>query len=98
MSPPVIGAIGIVILLLFFVMEMPIAISMAVVGFIGFSLLTSFNAGLSVLARDVYTQFSAYTLTAITTFITMGCYAYATGITTRLYDTSYRWVDRKSVV
>ncbi|OGC95560.1 MAG: C4-dicarboxylate ABC transporter permease [candidate division Zixibacteria bacterium RBG_16_53_22] len=94
MSPPVIGAIGVVILLLFFVLEMPIAISMAVVGFIGFSLLTSFNAGLSVLARDVYTQFSAYTLTAITTFITMGCYAYATGITGRLYDASYKWVGQ----
>jgi len=94
MSPPVIGAIGIVILLLFFVMEMPIAFSMAVVGFVGFSLLTSFNAGLSIIARDVYNEFSAYTLTAITTFITMGCYAYATGITTRLYDTSYRWVGQ----
>jgi C4-dicarboxylate transporter DctM subunit len=67
---------------------------MALVGFVGFTFLTSFNAGLSILARDVYEQLSAYTLTAITTFVTMGCYAYATGITARLYDVSYKWVGQ----
>jgi C4-dicarboxylate transporter DctM subunit len=94
MSPPEIGLIGIIVLLIFFALEMPIAFSMALVGFVGFSFLTSFNAGLSILARDVYEQLSAYTLTAITTFVTMGCYAYATGITARLYDASYKWVGQ----
>jgi C4-dicarboxylate transporter DctM subunit len=94
MSPSEIGLIGIIVLLIFFALEMPIAFSMALVGFVGFTFLTSFNAGLSILARDVYEQLSAYTLTAITTFVTMGCYAYATGITARLYDASYKWVGQ----
>lgn len=94
MNPPLAGVVGIIVLLVFFVLEMPIAFSMALVGFVGFSLLTSFNAGLSILARDVYEQMSAYTLTAITTFVTMGCYAYATGITGRLFDACYNWVGQ----
>lgn len=91
MSPLVIGAIGIAIMVLFFMLEMPIAFSMALVGFVGFSLLTNLHAGLSILARDIFQEFSGYTLTTITTFILMGCYAHATGITTRLFDTSYKW-------
>jgi C4-dicarboxylate transporter DctM subunit len=92
MSPLLVGIIGIVVLLFFFVIEMPISFSMALVGFLGFSLLTSFNAGFSILARDVWDSMSSFNLTAITTFVAMGCYAYATGITGRLFDTCYKWV------
>src|SRR5680860_312571 len=94
MSPLVIGLIGIVVMLLLFVLEMPIAFSMALVGFVGFSLLTSLNAGLSILSRDIFEEFSGYTLTTITTFVAMGSYAHATGITGRLFDTSYKWAGQ----
>lgn len=89
-----VGLIGIGVLLIFFVLEMPIAFSMALVGLIGFCYLTSLNAGLSILARDILDQFSTYTLTAITTFVLMGTFAFATGITTRVYDASYKWAGQ----
>ncbi len=94
MSDLLIGIIGIAVLLLLFLLEMPIAFSMALVGFVGFCILTSFHAGLNILARDVYTQFSNYSLTPLVTFILMGNYAFATGITSRLYDASYKWVGQ----
>ena len=89
-----IGIIGIVVLLVFFVLEMPIAIAMALVGFIGLCILSSVHGGLNLLARDIYLQFSVYSLTAITSFVMMGCYAFATGITSRLYDASYKWAGQ----
>lgn len=94
MSNALVGIIGIVMLLVLFIIEMPIAFAMAIVGFAGFSFLTSLDGGLSILARDIYSQFTEYTLTAITTFVAMGSFAFATGITTRLFDASYKLVGQ----
>jgi len=92
MSDLLIGMVGIIILLILFVMEMPIAFAMALVGLVGFSVLTSFDGGLALLARDVYDQFSSYMLTALAAFVLMGTYAFAAGITSRLYDVCYKWL------
>jgi C4-dicarboxylate transporter, DctM subunit len=94
MSNALVGIIGIVMLLVLFIIEMPIAFAMAIVGFAGFSFLTSLDGGLSILARDIYSQFTEYSLTAITTFVAMGSFAFATGITTRLFDASYKLVGQ----
>ncbi len=94
MNPLLVGLIGIGVLIIFFIIEMPIAFSMALVGLVGFCSLTSINGGLSILARDIFDQFSTFTLTAITTFVLMGTYAFATGITTRVYDASYKWAGQ----
>jgi len=62
---------------------------MAFVGLAGFCYLVSPEAGLSLLARDVFTTFSSYTLTVIPMFLLMGSIAYAAGMSRRLYDASY---------
>jgi len=49
MSSTTIGILGIIIVVAFFIIRMPIAFSMAFVGFLGFSLVTSFKTGLSIL-------------------------------------------------
>ena len=90
MSPVLIGVIGIIVLLIMFVMSMPIGFAMALVGLVGFCYLVTPDAGLSLLARDVFTSFSSYSLTVIPMFIFMGSLAYATGMSRRLYDASYK--------
>jgi tripartite ATP-independent transporter DctM subunit len=89
MSPILIGGIGIGAMLLLFAIGMPIAFSMALVGLVGFAYLSSPAAGLSLLPRDIFEQFASYPLSVITMFVMMGCYAFASGIGKKLFDTAY---------
>jgi len=92
MSPTWIGIIGIVIMLIVFLSRMPVAYVMAMVGFVGFSIMISFHGGLAILSRDIYEVFSSYGLTTIPLFILMGQFAFNSGISKRLYDTGYRFM------
>ncbi len=89
MSPVAIGIIGVAVLLVVFVLGMPVGFSMALVGLVGFSLLVSPQAGLSILARDIFSILSSYSLTVIPMFIFMGAIAYSSGMSRRLYDAGY---------
>lgn len=89
MDPVHSGLIGIVLLVFLFLLRVPVAFAMAIVGFSGFSYLSSLNAGLKLLARDFFEQFSSFPLSAIPMFILMGSFAYASGIGKRLYDAAY---------
>jgi len=92
MSEITVGVIGIFVLILLFLLRVPVAFSMAIVGFTGFAYLTSPEAGMSVLSRDIFEQFSSYSLSCIPLFILMGCFAFASGISKRLYNTTYAWL------
>ena len=90
MSSTTIGILGIIIVVAFFIIRMPIAFSMAFVGFLGFSLVTSFKTGLSILPREIFEQLTSYSISAIPMFILMGFYAFSAGLGTRLYDAAYK--------
>jgi len=94
MSPVTIGIIGIGVLLVAFIIRMPLAFAMALIGFLGFAYLTTPEAGFSILSRDIFEQFSSYPLSAIPLFILMGSYAYASGISSKLYQTAYTWIGQ----
>jgi C4-dicarboxylate transporter DctM subunit len=94
MSPATVGIIGIVAMVFMFLLGMPVAFAMALVGFAGFAYLTSLGPAFSTLARDIFEQFSTYPLTVIPMFILMGTLAHASGISRRLYDTAYAWLGR----
>ena len=96
MSGTTIGIIGIGILILMFFSRMPVAYVMALIGFIGFSIIRSGPAGMSLLARDFYDSFSAYSLTVIPLFILMGQFAFNAGISSKLYDTAYKFVGHRT--
>jgi C4-dicarboxylate transporter DctM subunit len=94
MSPVTTGIVGIGVLLIMFLLRMPIAFAMALVGFAGFAYLATPGAALGILARDIFEQFSSYPLSVIPMFILMGSFAFAAGISRRLYDTAYTWVGQ----
>lgn len=94
MSPAAIGIIGIVLLVIIFVLRMPVGFAMAMVGFVGFSYLVSPEAGLAILARDMFYTFSSYSLTVIPMFVFMGCIASGAGMSKRLYDAGYLTLGR----
>jgi C4-dicarboxylate transporter DctM subunit len=88
LSPEIIGILGIVVLIALFILSVPVGFAMALVGLGGFCLLVTPEAGLSVMARDVFETFSSYSLTVIPMFIFMGSLAYISGMSRKLYQSS----------
>ena len=92
MSPEIAGIVGIALLLFLFLLGMPVAFSMAFVGLVGFAYLGGPGPALAVLAQDIFDTFSSYPLSVIPMFILMGSFAYASGISQRLYKTTHTWM------
>jgi C4-dicarboxylate transporter DctM subunit len=91
MSPTTIAVIGVVLLVLLFLLRMPVAYVMALVGFLGFAYVTSVDSALRFLAKDFWQIFSAYALTVVPMFVFMGTVAFYSGMSGRLYDAAYRF-------
>lgn len=94
MSSTTIGIIGTVAMVLAFFTRMPVAYVMTLVGFVGFSYVTSGQAGLKLLSRDIYDVYSSYGLTVIPLFVLMGQFAFNSGIGKGLYDAAYAFLGR----
>jgi C4-dicarboxylate transporter DctM subunit len=94
MTPETVGMIGIALLIFLFLVRVPIAFAMAIVGLVGFAYLSGAESALTILAQDVYETLSNYPLSVIPMFILMGSFAFASGISQRLYSTSYTWVGQ----
>ena len=92
MDPTLIGIIGILVMVLIFLTRMPVAYVMAMIGYLGFSIMISGKGGLNLLSRNVYDIFASYGLTTIPLFILMGQLAFNSGISRRLYDTGYKYL------
>ena len=93
MSPLLIGLIGIAVLLfILFFLGMPVGFSMAVVGFVGFSCIVNFNAGLNMAGSTFWSVSSKYGLTVIPLFILMGQIVFYSGVNQRLYKAANCWV------
>jgi tripartite ATP-independent transporter DctM subunit len=92
MTPTTIGLIGIAALFALIFSRLPVGYLMAVIGIIGFGSIVSFDAALSLTARDVFSVFSSYNLTVIPLFVFMGQIAFHSGISSRLFDAAYRFV------
>ena len=92
MSPETTGIVGIALLLVLFLLRTPVAFAMALVGFVGFAYLGGLGPALSILSQDIFDTFTSYPLSVIPMFILMGSFAFASGISERLYKTTYTWV------
>lgn len=92
MSTTAIGIIGIVVMVLVFLSRMPVSYVMALVGFVGFSIVVSLQGALNLLAKEFYSVFSSYGLTTVPLFILMGQLAFSSGISRRLYNTAYAFL------
>ena len=90
MSVTAAGVVGIFALVALFFTQMPIAFVMTLVGFLGFAYLASMDAGLSLLAKDVFQVFTSEGLTVVPLFVFMGQVALYSGIGRRMYDTAHK--------
>lgn len=90
MSPFEIGLVGIGFFFILIFARMPVALAMAVVGFLGFSYLVSVEGALTMVGLTTYYTFSSYFLTVIPLFVWMGYIAFHSGISKRLYTAAYK--------
>ena len=94
MSGSSIAIIGIVVLVLIFLLRMPVAYAMGVVGFVGFALASSLSGAFRIVAKDLYAVFSSYSLSVAPMFVLMGTIAFHSGISGRLFDAANKWLGR----
>ncbi len=92
MSPTATGLIGIAALFLLIFSRMPVGFLMAMIGFLGFGYLVSFDASLNLIARDIFSVFGSYNLTVIPLFVLMGQISFHAGISARLFDTANKFI------
>jgi len=90
MDPVIAGLLGIGVLLFLFALNMPVSFAMAFVGFLGFGYLVSWDAAASLLVRDIFSQLSNYPLNVIVLFVLMGSFAFASGMSGRMYASAHR--------
>jgi len=91
-TPVEAGIVGCVLLLILLTSSMPVAFAMATVGFVGFAIVVSPGAALSMVTTDLYETFSSYSLTVIPLFVFMGQIAFHAGISRRLFNVAYHWL------
>ena len=92
MDPLIVGVAGILMMMLFLLLGMNVGFAMGIVGFLGFSLLTSFGTGISMIGMVAYKTGSSYTLTVIPLFILMGLFSNSSLMGYDLYQAVYRWI------
>ena len=92
MNEVMVGIIGLAVVLLLFLTGIELGFAMALMGFLGFSYIVSFKAGLNLLAKDIFDVLSSYGFTVIPLFVLMGQVAFNAGIAKRLYNTAYKFI------
>ncbi|MBZ0143980.1 MAG: TRAP transporter large permease [Rhodocyclaceae bacterium] len=76
-------------------LRLPIAFSMALVGFLGFTYVVSFNAALSMVGSVAFETGMSYTLSIVPLFILMGNLVTKAGLSAELYRVSYAFLGHR---
>jgi C4-dicarboxylate transporter, DctM subunit len=90
MNPIQIGLLSILIIFILLFLRMPVAYVMLVVGMAGFALIRTPAAMFSITTQTIYNTFASYSLLVIPMFVWMGYIAFYSGISTRIYDATYK--------
>jgi C4-dicarboxylate transporter DctM subunit len=91
MSPTLLGALGIAVMLSLMTLRVPIGVSMGVVGFFGFAYLNGWDAALAMLGLVPYGTAATFTFTVLPLFVLMGHFATMAGLSEELYATANQW-------
>jgi C4-dicarboxylate transporter DctM subunit len=94
MSAFEIGLIGIGVLFVLLLLNMPIGFAMAIVGFGGFAAVVGIPGSLSNLALIPVGMVTEYHFAVIPLFVLMGAIAANSGITKDLYNAAFHWVGQ----
>ncbi len=94
MSGVSVALLGFAVMLALMAARAPIGLAMLLVGAVGYSQLSSFNALFNYMKTNTYHQFANYTLSVIPLFILMGALAERGGIARALFIAAERGLGR----
>ena len=95
MEPITAGIVGTILLLVvIFLLRIPVAFAMGIIGFGGFAYVLNWNAATGMLGTEMWNVFSKYGLTVIPLFILMGQICFYSGVNERLYKSAYAWMGQ----
>lgn len=92
MSLTTIGIMGICIFILLLFLNMPIGISLALIGFVGVGLIRGWDASLSMLSLQAYRTAADYILGVIPLFVAMGFLAMRLRLSSDLFYVMNKWI------
>lgn len=95
MDPAFIAGIGIGVMFLLIVLTVPVGVSMAAVGVLGFGMLASPMAALSLLSQEFSSAIRNPDLAVIPLFILMGNFAAAGGLSTEVYNVANAFIGHR---
>ncbi len=94
MSYEMVGFLGLIIMLVFMFLRVPIAISMVLPALIGILYLKDWNTFQAAVETIVWDHSFSYTLSTIPMFVLMGELLYVCGISSELFNTFRAWLSR----
>ncbi len=94
MSPEITGLIGLLILVGLLFAGMWIGAAMALVGFLGYTIIMGIGPAFGVVAQIPFTTMASYILTTVPLFILMGAFIANTRVGKDLFDTAYTWIGQ----
>ncbi len=86
MSPEIIGAVGLIVMILLVVVRVPVALAMLGVGLVGFGAVTSSDGAIQMLKDLPVDVLAKYDFSAIPLFILMGVFATHSGMAGKLFE------------
>lgn len=95
MDPIIVSSLGLGVMFLLIVLQVPIGISMAIVGIAGFGMLSGFTPALTLIGTESWLAIGNVDLAVIPLFLLMGNFAGAAGISGDIYDLAYAFVGHR---
>ena len=93
MSPVLIGTIGFIVMVVLALLEIPIFVSLGLVGVVGLILTSGFNTAMGIVATLPFAVLANYGLAVIPLFFLMGQVAGEAGIVKDAYEAVYRLTE-----
>ena len=94
MSPEIIGITGLVILVVLLVLRLWIGAAMALVGFLGYTIIMGIKPAFAVISQIPFSTMSWYPMTTVPLYVFMGCILFQSGVGRDLYETAYALVGQ----
>ena len=94
-SPFAAGLISVVVLILLFFTEIPIAFALGFVSITFLTFLASPTAAFDTMGREIYNTVANYSFAAIPTFVLMGFFCFYANFGRDLYYVAHEWVGRE---
>jgi len=86
MTPLMIGMLGIIALFILILLQVPVGVSMLVVGLVGYAAQTGWGPALSMLVGEPSGLFASVDLATVPLFLLMGAFAVAAGFSAEIYS------------